>query len=139
MVRETKNKNWYIWVPFVSTIIAILFALSTFLLMPDGYITVYSYFIPTFFGGWYLALFLAANHFLVGIRLRAMASAILLFVLNLIGLGFGPMLTRLISDFLTPEFGNNGLRYALSFTILINFWCAFHYYCCLKKITKDFD
>ena len=121
MVRETKNKNWYIWVPFVSTIIAIPFALSTFLLMPDGYITVYSYFIPTFFGGWYLAPCLAANHFLVGIRLRAMASAILLFVLNLIGLGFGPMLTGLISDFLTPEFGNNGLRYALSFTILINF------------------
>ena len=103
------------------------------------YITVYSYFIPTFFGGWYLAPCLAANHFLVGIRLRAMASAILLFVLNLIGLGFGPMLTGLISDFLTPEFGNNGLRYALSFTILINFWCAFHYYFCLKKITKDFD
>ena len=81
----------------------------------------YSYFIPTFFGGWYLAPCLAANHFLVGIRLRAMASAILLFVLNLIGLGFGPMLTGLISDFSTPEFGNNGLRYALSFTILINF------------------
>ena len=34
MVRETKNKNWYIWVPFVSTIIAIPFALSIFLLMP---------------------------------------------------------------------------------------------------------
>ena len=34
MVRETKNKNWYIWVPFVSKIIAIPFALSIFLLMP---------------------------------------------------------------------------------------------------------
>ena len=34
MVRETKNKNCYIWVPFVSTIIAIPFALSIFLLMP---------------------------------------------------------------------------------------------------------
>ena len=139
MVRKTKNRTWYIWIPFVSTLIAIPFALNTFLLMPDGYITVYSYFIPTFFGGWYLAPCLAANHFLVGIRMRAMASAILLFMLNLIGLGFGPMLTGFVSDFLTPEFGNNGLRYALSITILINVWCAFHYYCCLKTITKDFD
>ena len=93
----------------------------------------------TFFGGWYLAPCLAANHFLVGIRMRAMASAILLFMLNLIGFGFGPMFTGFVSDFLTPEFGNNGLRYALSITILINVWCAFHYYCCLKTITKDFD
>ena len=139
MVKRTQNRNWYIWIPFVSTIIAMPFALNTFLLMPDGDITVYSYFVPTFFGGWYLAPCLAANHFLVGIRMRAMASAILLFVLNLIGLGFGPMLTGFVSDYLTPEFGNDGLRYALCLTMLINIWCAFHYYCCLKTIKQDID
>lgn len=139
MVKKTKNRSWYILIPLASTIIAIPFALNTFLLMPNGYIAVYAYFIPTFFGGWYLAPCLAANHFLVGIRMRAMASAILLFMLNLIGLGFGPMLTGFVSDYLTPEFGNNGLRYALSITILVNIWCAFHYYCCLKNIKQDFD
>ena len=139
LTKKTGNRNWYIWIPFVSTIIAIPFALNTYLLMPDGYIAVYSYFIPVFFGGWYLAPCLAANHFLVGIRMRAMASAVLLFVLNLIGLGLGPMFTGFVSDFLTPQYGVDGLRYALSITVIINLWCAVHYYWCLKTIKRDFD
>jgi NADH:ubiquinone oxidoreductase subunit 2 (subunit N) len=71
--------------------------------------------------------------------MRAMASAVLLFVLNLIGLGLGPMFTGFVSDFLTPEYGVDGLRYALSITILVNIWCAAHYYWCLKTINQDFD
>ena len=139
MVKKTGNRNWYIWIPFASTIIAIPFALNTYLWIPDGYVAVYFYFIPVFFGGWYLAPCLAANHFLVGIRMRAMASAVLLFVLNLIGLGLGPMFTGFVSDFLTPEYGVDGLRYALSITILVNIWCAAHYYWCLKTISQDID
>jgi hypothetical protein len=139
MTKKTGNKNWYIWIPFVSTIIAIPFALNTFLLMPDGYVAVYSYFIPVFFGGWYLGPCIASTHFLVGIRMRAMASAVLFFVLNLIGLGFGPMLTGFVSDYLTPEYGVEGLRYAMSITVLFNIWCAIHYYWCLKTIKQDFD
>ena len=139
MTKKTGNKNWYIWIPFISTIIAIPFALTTFLLMPDGYIAVYSYFIPVFFGGWYLGPCIASTHFLVGIRMRAMASAVLFFVLNLIGLGFGPMLTGFVSDYLTPEYGVEGLRYAMSITVLFNIWCAMHYYWCLKTIKQDFD
>ena len=88
-------------------------------------------------GGWYLARCLGANHFLFGIRMRAMISAILLFVLNFIGVGFDPMLTGFVRDFLTPEFGDDGLRYGLSLTMLISIWCAFHYYRCLKAIKQE--
>ena len=139
MTKKTGDKTWYIWIPFVSTIIAVPFALNTFLLMPDAYVAVYSYFIPVFFGGWYLAPCLASTHFLVGIRMRAMGSAVLLFVLNLIGLGLGPMMTGFVSDFLTPQVGVDGLRYAMSLTVLVNIWCAMHYWWCMKTIKQDFD
>ncbi|MDD9897357.1 MAG: MFS transporter [Gammaproteobacteria bacterium] len=139
MTKKTGDMNWYIWIPFVSTIIAVPFALNTFLLMPDAYVAVYSYFIPVFFGGWYLAPCLASTHFLVGIRMRAMGSAVLLFVLNLIGLGLGPMVTGFVSDFLTPRVGVDGLRYAMSITVLVNIWCAMHYWWCMKTIKQDFD
>lgn len=139
MTKKTDDMNWYIWIPFVSTIIAVPFALNTFLLMPDAYVAVYSYFIPVFFGGWYLAPCLASTHFLVGIRMRAMGSAVLLFVLNLIGLGLGPMVTGFVSDFLTPRVGVDGLRYAMSITVLVNIWCAMHYWWCMKTIKQDFD
>jgi len=139
MSKKTGDKNWYIWIPFVSTLIAVPFALNTFLIMPTAYIAAYSYFLPVFFGGWYLAPCLASTHFLVGVRMRAMGSAVLLFMLNLIGLGLGPMLTGFVSDYLTPEYGVNGLRYAMSITILVNLWCAAHYWLCMKTIKQDFN
>ena len=45
--------------------------------------------------------------------MRALTSAILFFVLNLIGLGMGPLAAGLLSDFLTQSYGSDGLRYAM--------------------------
>ena len=80
--NKTGDKTWYIWIPFISTVLAIPLGLITFLVMPSGYSAAFSYFLPVFCGGWYLAPCIASTHFLVGIRMRAMASAILLFMLN---------------------------------------------------------
>lgn len=137
MANKRDDQTWYVWVPFISTLAAIPFALITFLIMPDGYSAAFSYLIPVFFGGLYLAPCIAATHFLVGVRMRAMASAILLFVLNLIGLGLGPMMTGLVSDWLTPEYGVDALRYAMALTVLVNLWCAAHYYLSTKTIRAD--
>ena len=139
MANKTGDKTWYIWIPFISTILAIPLGLVTFLLMPNGYSAAFSYFLPVFCGGWYLAPCIASTHFLVGIRMRAMASAILLFMLNLIGLGLGPMLTGFMSDFFEPTYGSDSLRYAMSITLLVNFWCAFHYWKASRTISADFD
>lgn len=139
MNRKTGDKTWYVWIPFISTVLAIPLALNTFLIMPDGYLAAYSYLLPAFCGGWYLAPCIASTHFLVGIRMRAMGSAVLLFMLNLIGLGLGPMLTGFTSDFLTPQFGDDGLRYAMSITVLVNIWCSLHYYWAAKTIAGDFE
>lgn len=139
IANRTGDKTWYVWIPFMSTVLAIPFALITFLLMPNGVTAAFSYFLPVFFGGWYLAPCIASTHFLVGIRMRAMASAILLFVLNLIGLGLGPMITGFISDLLTPSYGNNALRYAMSLTVLVNCWCAVHYYLATRTVKRDFE
>ena len=137
--QRTDDPGWYMWVPFISTLIAIPFAINTFLIMPDGYYAVYSYLLTSFFGGWYLAPCIASTHFLVGIRMRALGSAVLFFILNLIGLGLGPMLTGMVSDALTPWHGDNGLRYAMSITVLVNVWCAFHYWQAAKTIRQDFE
>ena len=139
MANNTGDKTWYVWIPFISTLLAIPFALITFLLMPTGVTAAFSYLLPVFAGGWHLAPCIASTHFLVGIRMRAMASAVLLFVLNLIGLGLGPMLTGFVSDYLTPSYGDNALRYAMSITVMVNLWCALHYYWATRTIRADFD
>ena len=137
--KRTGDKTWYVWIPFISTVIAIPFALNTLLLMPNGYIAAYSYLLPVFCGGWYLAPCLASTQFLVGLRMRAMGTAVLLFVLNLIGLGLGPMITGFVSDALEPSFGNDALRYAMAITVMVNIWCAAHYYWSARTIKQDFE
>jgi len=137
MANKTEDQRWYIWVPLISTIVAIPFALNTFLVMGSGMAATISWLIPVFCGGFYLAPCIAMTHGLVGLRMRAMGSAVLFFVLNLIGLGLGPWMTGIVSDMLTPEFGDYALRYAMSLTVLVNIWCAFHYYRCSKTIRED--
>ena len=44
-----------------------------------------------------------------------MASAILFFILNLIGLGMGPSAVGFLSDYLEPTYGVESLRYAMVF------------------------
>ena len=65
--------------------------------------------------------------------MRAMATAVLLFVLNLIGLGLGPITVGLISDYLAGPGGlgpGDGVRWALILSSLIGlltfglFWAA---------------
>jgi MFS family permease len=50
---------------------------------------------------------------LVKLRMRAMASAILLFILNMVGLGLGPFLIGFMNDQLADRFGVEAIRYSL--------------------------
>lgn len=47
------------------------------------------------------------------LRYRATVSSILLFILNLVGLGLGPLAVGMISDALTPAYGEQALGHAL--------------------------
>ena len=56
--------------------------------------------------------------------MRAVASAIILFVINLVGLGLGPQLVGILNDLLQPSFGDEAIRYSLSAMGLFNLWGA---------------
>lgn len=139
MANRTGDKNWYIWIAFISTLAAIPFALITFLVMDSGTTAALSWALPVFFGGFYLAPCIAMTHGMVGLKMRALSSAVLFFFLNLVGLGLGPILTGYAADLLEPNFGTDALRYALSLTILVNLWCAAHYYMCTRTLKHSLD
>jgi hypothetical protein len=46
--------------------------------------------------------------------MRALASAILLFIINIIGLGLGPQMTGVFNDLLSDRFGLDAVRYSLT-------------------------
>jgi MFS family permease len=131
-----QDKRWYVWIPAAATVAAIPFSLAVYLI--DSYsMALMIYVVPVFFGAMYLGPTLAMTHGIVSLRMRALASSILLFVLNLIGLGLGPLFTGMLSDYLTPEYGQDALRYALVSVVLVYFWCGFHYVKAAKYINED--
>lgn len=137
--NKTGDQNWYIWVAMFSTLAAIPFALVTFLVMDTGQTATLSWALPVFFGGFYLAPCIAMTHGMVGLRMRALSSAVLFFFLNLIGLGLGPILTGAVADLMVPAYGTDGIRYAMSLTVLVNLWCAYHYYMCTKTLKHSLE
>lgn len=59
-----------------------------------------------------LAPSIAVVQGMVNPNMRALASSVFFFVVNLVGLGLGPLTVGLLSDALTPQFGTQGLRFA---------------------------
>lgn len=62
------------------------------------------------------ALRLGMVQSLVGQRMREVAAAAFLLVINRIGLGLGPMVVSMVSDLMTQAYGAQALRYALMAT-----------------------
>ena len=86
----------------------------------------------------YLAPVLAQAQSLVALRMRATTSALVLLIINVIGLAFGPLITGMLSDALEPKFGEESMRYALLIvTLVILPWAVWHYYRAGKWIDND--
>ena len=130
------NQRWYLWLPALATLAAIPFSLAVYLLN-TYYLALSVYIIPVFLGAMYLGPTLAMTHGIVSLRMRAVASSILFFVLNLIGLGLGPFITGIISDLLVPHFGTESLRFALIIVVLAYAWSTFHYWMASRSIEED--
>jgi MFS family permease len=112
------------------------FSLTVYLLN-DYSTALWIYTVPVLLGAMYLGPTIAMTHGIVSLRMRALASAILFFVLNLIGLGLGPLLTGILSDVLSVYYGDQGLRYALVIVVLVYGWSTFHYLMAGRTLRED--
>ncbi len=128
--------RWNIWFPAGAILVSVPFSLAVYTL--DGFqAAIVTSILPVMLGATYLGPMLAMTHALVGSRMRAVASSVLLLVLNLVGMGLGPWATGLISDVLAPELGDESLRYALMIVVLANLWCAVHYFLSARTLKYD--
>ena len=135
---KTGDKRWYMWVPGLSTLLMVPFQFVAYL-HGEFWAVIPSLFIVSILGGMYLGPSFAMTQGLASFRMRAVASAILLFMLNIIGMGLGPYFVGVASDLLTPEFQNHSLRYALCLAVLANFWAAAHYFLSSRTLREDLE
>ena len=73
------------------------------------------------------------------LRMRSVATSLLLLVQTLIGQGIGPWLAGYISDRLAPSMGRGSLRYALVIVGLVNVWAALHYLIGARTLRQDLE
>ncbi len=131
-----KDIRWYLWVPAIPAIFGpVLIASAMFMESSTQALT--SLFVATVFGALYLGPVIAITHTLVSPNMRAMSSAILFLVLNLIGLGCGPVAVGLISDALTPSLGSDALRYAIAGVSFVGLFSMLAFYRAAKYLPED--
>lgn len=131
-----RDQRWPYWVPAISTLLAGLLALPM-LLTGNQYLMWSIYAVVTLCQAMFLGPTIATAHALVGPRYRALASSMLFFVLNIIGLGLGPLTVGAISDALTPSMGVDAIRWAIMSTSLAAFLGAALYFVAARYVRGD--
>ena len=132
-----KDVRWYLWVPAILTSLLVPVQLAI-LLSGEVYFALIMTAPFHFLSAAYLGAVLAVSHNLVNGRMRAMTSAVLFFVLNLIGLGLGPVIVGFLSDVFT----RNGMVAPLGTAMLIcgtvaAIWSVTHYILAANKVRED--
>jgi predicted MFS family arabinose efflux permease len=132
-----KDVRWYMGVPAIGTLIGLPFTFL-FYLWPEGR-TALLFSVPgAMRGAIYLGPTFAMTQSLVLPHMRALASAILLFIINLVGLGLGPWFVGMLSDALKPTYGVDAIRYALLGTIVVGaIWSSLHYALAARTLRVD--
>lgn len=122
-----RDKRWALWIVCVAAVVNIPWAFGVFL-ADDPRIALACMVVPFMLGNFWQGTCFAQTQGLVGLRMRAVAAAVLLFVANMIGLGAGPQFVGIVSDLLHARHGTDSLRYALLACSAVYLWGAVHFY-----------
>lgn len=131
-----QDMRWYLWIPMIG--IAVGYLPFTYFLTTDNTnaglgVLFFALVLKTFFLGPCIAI----SHTLVPPGMRALTSAALFFVINMIGLGLGPFLTGLTSDLLQPAYGDQSLRYAMLSTLQVSLLAVAMFALAAKRLPAD--
>ena len=111
-----RDRRWFAWLPAIAFVITIPFWLGL-LWAPTWEIALLFIAVPALLNNVYLAPALTVVQNSVSPGRRTISGAVLLFVLNLVGLGIGPVYVGRISDWAKPQYGEASLT--IGFAALI--------------------
>jgi predicted MFS family arabinose efflux permease len=133
-----RDVRWNLWLVALVTMgvapLSIVGYLTTDTLLALVWLTM-----PLFVGALYFGPTLAMLHTLVKPEMRSLASAIMLCINNIIGLGVGPLSVGYLSDQFTPVYGPQGLGYALACMAVIGIWGGAHYWLASRTLSADIE
>jgi predicted MFS family arabinose efflux permease len=136
---RTRDPRYGVWVPAAAGLLGLPFVF-VLLFWPEPRQALLLSAGGTLLGAMWLGPVFALTQTLVRIRMRAVASAILLFVVNLIGLGLGPQTVGLLNDLLNPRYGAGAVRVSLAAVVLVtSLWATLHFALAARTLRLDLE
>jgi MFS family permease len=132
------DRRWYLWVPGIATLLCVPFQFLAYL-STDRTVVLWSFVGLMFNAAVFFGPSFTMTQALATLRMRSVATSLLLFIQTLIGNGLGPSMTGLISDRLAPAYQTNSLRYALVIIGVVNAWAALHYVLSSRTVRQDLE
>ena len=131
-----RDVRWNMWLPAIAVSVALPFSTLAFLAAQQG--AALLLLCPAMFlGSMWFGPTMAMTQSLAKLRMRAVASAILFFIISLVGLGLGPQAVGILSDLLAGSFGQQSIRYALVFATVTNVGASLHYVLAARTLRSD--
>jgi predicted MFS family arabinose efflux permease len=132
-VRGFQYGMWMLaLIPFISMPLFIMG-----LLADDLTTAVLLFIIPGIAANCFMGPVIAMVQTLSPVNMRAVSAAVNMLFINLIGLGLGPLLVGVLSDLLTPSYGEDALGMALAYFSLVGFWGSLHLWLSGRALAKQ--
>ncbi len=131
-----RDVRWQMWIPALGAAAVVPLA-AVFLLSPHAHLGLAAYLPAVVAGAFYIGPTYAMTQALARLRMRALAAAIVLFILNLIGLGLGPWAVGFASDLWSDVYGVGSIRYALLAAAGVNLWGVVHSLLAARTLERD--
>ncbi len=131
-----RDERFAVWVAAVGGAMALPF-LALFLLWPERTGALMGYAVAMVFSVFFIGPSYGLVQSLARVRMRAQAAALLLFSINLIGLGLAPVAVGVLNDALAARFGAEAIRYSLLLTGATSLWAVVHSLFAARSVRAD--
>ena len=133
-----RDLRWYLWLPALTAVASIPFSFWAFT-AESANASIGFMAVAVVLNHIYSALGHAVAQSLVKPRMRAVMSAVALFMMNLVGFGLGPWLAGIASDAFRPAYGEDSIRYSLLAFTGVLAWAGLHYVLAARSYRADLE
>jgi len=131
-----RDPRWFLRLPAVVAVASLPFA-ALFLLLPTPAAALAAFGPYYAISNMYVGPLWSTAQNLARPEMRATASALLLFILNLVGLGLGPLAVGALNDLLAPVYGPGAIRWSLLAVVLSGGFASIFYWQGSRHLAAD--
>lgn len=135
-VMGRKKARWYAWLPAVEIAVTVPFYFAVYF-APTFELALIFLVIPTLLSNAFTGPIFGTIQSLAPPNMRAMAAALLIFIISVVGQGLGPQAVGIMSDLFRPAAGANSLRWAMAVIVLTKILATWRFAAAGKHLDED--